>query len=90
MLIATARVPGEGGCVYFATTAKCRQANDISDLEVRRGAIKGGEMKISPEWLAQCGEPESASLANLVIAWRESLSKRARVDLSFRYCWDAA
>jgi len=38
------------GCVYFTTTTKSRQANDISDLGVRRKAGKGGDMKISPEW----------------------------------------
>ena len=46
-------------------------------------------MKISPACGGQCGRSESAWSANLVIAWRESFSKRVSVDLSFRYCLDS-
>jgi len=79
-----------GGCVYFRKTAKLRQTNGLSDPGVWRDVAKGGDMKISSGNVGQCWGLELGSLANLVIAWRESFSKRASVDLSFRYCLDAA
>ena len=81
---------GVKGCVYFRTTAKPRQTNSLSESAARLDGEKGRGYEDIPGVVGQCCRSELASLANLVIARRESFSKRASVDLSFRYCLDAA